>query len=677
MKPVFTWLSYREHLPAQIIFSLLCCGTAFLLVGYPLIMTSSVYHDHYTIYSFYRNSFLSVLHFGEIRWWDPTIQDGFPSYYFSFLGLYAGTPLFWLTEGALYILHLLGVRSLDVQWLLTIYTGFLIPFLFNLSLLALARQILRQGWIILIAVMMGAFSPALLYSLSEVTFEMSAYGMLVAAALLAFYRQPGLTRYLLLNLAFCILCISFNHLSLFWNPLFLLLFTGSLLLFPDQNRPSLWMSLRSIPVYRHLFFAVSAIVCLLPSAVCYRDGADILRTAAGGRLFSPLEIYAGNPLEILLAGIPGCTVIRNVEALAGIPRLIPTGTYGEYLYLGALTLPLMLIGLIFGQKAWRYRFYLLIGFPAIALLLGGYSPFLSILYLVESPLRSVRHFGDTTFRNGLFAIIILAACFGLEALTATRRRRIRKVFFCCALFWLGLIAAVASTGMFLMFTSGANGDFPLPGFMLAVCFLFLPLLFTIYLRPGFGKPLQLIIGIMIFLDMGSAMYLFTRYQVLSQAVAVHDSANPFEIADPNLFNQENSILSLRDKFEANRVGKGVADLPYIGIEEKDGIRELENSAISAMSFNRMTVTVDSAGEGIFFWRDSWFSGWRATLAGKPAHILKYQGLVKGVAVPAGRSTVTFQFRPWAVIAALAAGWACIFVLLALLLRSILSRRVLP
>jgi len=124
MKPAFTWLSYREHLPAQIIFSLFCCGTAFLLAAYPLIMTSSVYHDHYTIYSFYRNSFLSVLHFGEIRWWDPTIQDGFPSYYFSFLGLYAGTPLFWLTEGALYILHLVGIRNLDVQWLLTIYTGF-------------------------------------------------------------------------------------------------------------------------------------------------------------------------------------------------------------------------------------------------------------------------------------------------------------------------------------------------------------------------------------------------------------------------------------------------------------------------------------------------------------------------------------------------------------------------
>lgn len=676
MKPAFTWFSCREHLPAQIIFSLFCCGTAFLLAGYPLIMSSSVYHDHYTIYSFYRNSFLSVLHFGEIRWWDPTIQDGFPSYYFSFLGLYAGTPLFWLTEGGLYILHLLGIRSLNVQWLLTIYTGLLVPFLFNLSLLALARQIFRQKWIILLAVMMGAFSPAILYSLSEVTFEMSAYGMLVAAALLAFYRQPELTRYLLLNLAFCILCVSFNHLSFFWNPLFLILFTGSLLLFPDQNRPSLWLSLRSMPVYRHLFFTVSAIVCLLPAAVCYRDGADILRTAAGGRLFSPLEIYGGNPLEILLAGIPGSTVIRNADQLAGVPMLIPTGTYAEYLYLGALTLPLLLTGLIFGPKAWRYRLYLLIGFPAIALLLGGYSPFLSILYLVESPLRSVRHFGDTTFRNGLFAIIILAACLGLEALTATRRRRIRRIFFYIALFWLGVIAAVASAGLFLMYSSGSNGEIPLLGFMLAVCFLFLPLLLTIYLRPGIGRPLQIIFGIMIFLDMGSTMYLFTRYQVLPQAVAVNDSANPFDVADPNLFSQENSILSLRDRFEANRPGKGGATLPYIGIEEKGMISEVDNSAISAMSFNRMTVTVDSSGEGIFFWRDSWFQGWRATLAGKPAQILKYQGLFKGVAVPAGRSTVIFLFRPWAFIAALAAGWACIFVILTLLLRSVLSRRLL-
>jgi hypothetical protein len=656
------FLTARNHLATQILFTVFCCWIAFLLVGYPLIMTGSLYHDHATIYSFYRNSFLSVLHFGEIRWWDPTIQNGFPSYYFSFLGLYAATPLFWLTEGALFVLHSVGVRDINIQMLLTLYTAFFIPLLFSLSFLCFTRQIFRSSAIIYITSLLAAFSPCVIYSTSEITFEMTAYGMFTAAALLAFVRKTTTEAYLALNLALCVLLISFNHLSLFWNLLFLVMFSISLLIFPEKKFSIFVAELTEIPLNRHVLFVLSLVVCLLPTILCYLDGSEIYRTAAGKRSFDPLTIYGGSPLEFLLAGIPGAGISRTAEFLTGFPVIIPSSGYVEYLYLGALTLPLAFVGLVYGQAVWRNRLYLLLAFFSVAVLLGGNSAVLGILYLPETPLRSVRHFGDTTFRNGLFALVIIAAGLGVEALVASRAKKIRGIFFSAGLFWLLTIAGVAASALFLgRYHGNAPGNVPVIGYMMTVCFFYLPFVCWIYLKAGMGRNRLILLGIIIFLDLSCTMYQFERLQVLPQAIKLNETLIPFDIGNRDLAFQEDTILALKD---TERV---VQNLPYVGLSGQLGVMSLDMNVITSMSYNSMELNVSSDDNVKLFWRDSWFKWWRASVNGKEVPVERFMGAFKAVALKPGASKVRFEFRPAWLVRALVVGWGTVMILTVCLL----------
>lgn len=668
-----TFLSARNHLATQILFTLFCSSIAFLLVGYPLIMTGSLYHDHYTIYSFFRNSFLSVLHFGEIRWWDPTVQYGFPSYYFSFLGLYAATPLFWLAEGCMFALHLLGIRDISIHTVVIVYISFLIPLLFNLSFLSLTRQIFKSNTTIALTVMMAAFSPGLLFSVSDVTFEFTAYGMFVAAAMLALVRSTTRTNYLLLNLALCILLLSFNHPALYWNPLFLTVFGVSLLLFPERKIRDVFSEFRNFPLWQHLFFGVSILLCLLPTTLCYLAGTEIFRSTIGKRLFDPLEIYGGNPLEFIMAGIPSVGIARTAELLSGFPVLIPANNYVEYGYLGILSIPLLLLGLMYGQKTWRCRLYLLLSFFAVAILLGGNSAFLSILYLVDSPFRAVRHFGDTTLRNGLFALMILAAGLGFEALLSVRSKRIRNVFLGTGVFWLFAICSIASAMLFLSHYAKVSIDVTSIGYMIILCVFYLPVLFLLHQKPGVTKSLRILVCLIVFLDLSCSTYLFVRHQILPQAVRLEDDNNPLSVTDANLYFQENTILTLKDISALKERTGALPDIPYLGLAGKGGVAALGMEHVSAMSYNRIEINVSPGEASTLFWRDSWFRGWEATVNGEHVPIEKYMGAFKAVPVAVGGNVVTFEFFPRSFARSLIVGWLVVSLILAALFGSCIKR----
>lgn len=667
-------LCRNNFLPAQILFVLLCCSIAFLLIGYPLIMTDSLYWDYPDFYSFFRNSFLSVLLFGEIRWWDPTIQYGFPSYHFSFLGLYGCTPLFWTIEGLLFVLRGLGVQQINVHYLVVIYSAFLIPLLFNLSLLTLARQIFKTNSTILLVIIMAAFSPGVIFGISIIAFEMTAYGLFTAAALLAFLRNTNAKTYLVLNLAACVLLLTFNHPSLFWNPLFLTVFLSTLLMFPEKKWSESVADLAEIPKWQHLLFLTTLLACTLPTILCYLDGAEILRSSIGRRQYTPLEIRRGSPLEFLLAGIPGIVMVRN-DLTVGMPTLMPTKEWAGYMYLGALTLPLAFLGITFGQKPWRFRLLLLMAFFSIAVMLGGYSAILSILYLPDSPLRAVNHFGDMTFINGLFALIILAAGLGYEALIISRLKRIRPVFFAAGGVWLLAISGAVVAALYITFAVRVPAEASIIGFMASLCFFYLPFLFWVWLKPGFGKPLQILFVCILFLDLTCSMYLYVRFQILPQSVKVADDYQPFAALDKRLNLQENIILVLKDITTLKEKTGSIPDIPELGILGNGGITPINNNPSQLRkSYNHLTVTVTTEEEAKLVWRDSWFKWWRATVNGKPVPIEKYLGAFKAVAVPRGESTVTFTFRPQSLFYSLIAGWSCVLMLTLCIVTSSLRRK---
>jgi uncharacterized membrane protein YfhO len=68
-------------------------------------------------------------------------------------------------------------------------------------------------------------------------------------------------------------------------------------------------------------------------------------------------------------------------------------------------------------------------------------------------------------------------------------------------------------------------------------------------------------------------------------------------------------------------------------------------------------------KGMVILTDSWFPGWRATIDGKPAPILKAYGAFRGVVVGEGDHTIEMLYRPWSVfIGAAMSGSAVIYAL---------------
>lgn len=60
---------------------------------------------------------------------------------------------------------------------------------------------------------------------------------------------------------------------------------------------------------------------------------------------------------------------------------------------------------------------------------------------------------------------------------------------------------------------------------------------------------------------------------------------------------------------------------------------------------RVEIRVDAPRDGILVLTDVWYPGWRASVNGRDAEVLRANGLFRAVRVPAGRSDVVFEYRP--------------------------------
>jgi uncharacterized membrane protein YfhO len=83
----------------------------------------------------------------------------------------------------------------------------------------------------------------------------------------------------------------------------------------------------------------------------------------------------------------------------------------------------------------------------------------------------------------------------------------------------------------------------------------------------------------------------------------------------------------------------------------------------------VVVTVTTAGPAWLVLTDTWFPGWRASIDGRPAPVVRANHAFRAVAVPGGAHRVVFTFRP----RGLAAG-AAISVTAAVIVSVLLLRR---
>jgi hypothetical protein len=90
--------------------------------------------------------------------------------------------------------------------------------------------------------------------------------------------------------------------------------------------------------------------------------------------------------------------------------------------------------------------------------------------------------------------------------------------------------------------------------------------------------------------------------------------------------------------------------------------------------DEVRIDVSLPRPGFLLLLDTWFPGWSATVNGEPAPILRADYNFRAVSLPAGRSTVSFSYRP----ASFRIGWyLCAAGILALAAASCLSRRSKP
>jgi hypothetical protein len=80
-------------------------------------------------------------------------------------------------------------------------------------------------------------------------------------------------------------------------------------------------------------------------------------------------------------------------------------------------------------------------------------------------------------------------------------------------------------------------------------------------------------------------------------------------------------------------------------------------AIESCEPSRVVLKVEAASDALLVLSDLYYPGWRATVDGRPADILRANYLMRAVALPAGRHTVVFVYEPASFKAGIAASLA--------------------
>ena len=98
------------------------------------------------------------------------------------------------------------------------------------------------------------------------------------------------------------------------------------------------------------------------------------------------------------------------------------------------------------------------------------------------------------------------------------------------------------------------------------------------------------------------------------------------------------------------------------------------STILAMRPDQVTIQAELSRAGFVVLADAYDPGWRATVDGSPAPVLRANAVFRAVAVPAGQHRIEMRYRPAAATAGLAVSGLGLIIVLSLVSRSVLGRR---
>lgn len=663
---------------------------------------NTLYWDNLNLFSFFRDNLHSLNYFGEIQWWHRSSQTSFPIYYASILGTTCATPLFAILGLILWILGRAGIYVHSYHALYVIYTGILVPLVFNVGLWLLARQIFKNRVVIFFVALLGAVSPGVIFNLSSVGLEETAYGLFFAAAYLAFLKRPGKATFIPVLLSSLVLTVSLNHIFLYWNLIFIPLFIIVCHAFSREGLIGTTKKLfYSVPAPYWMVFAFLIFICMLPVLVAFSHGNDILRSLSGTRAYSYSFLRSGNPMEVLSVGVPGIGYEWHNGVFGAHHGGQVSTRYVGYTYLGLMTLPLVFMGLVIGRRVWAKRLFTMITVTATVVILSAYSPFFSSILVWETPLRAVNHYSDTLYRNGIFFIFILTAGLGLEAVM--RHERKWRTTLIKGFLWSSLWSVLFFLAVYKTFRS------PVFGFIAIMVLLYAVILswYALAKTAQDQKTTITFLVVLMLIDTFTVAFWHVRNDILPNTlpeIVKREERGLRALGGDGLTSSyANNLLELRSIRELKNKGLDPKTLPVLALfhpakagpeGSKTGSPTLDSVpaaltdqdidapelfnfiesqknrkdvsweiSVKHQTYNSLQLEVQTSHEAFVFWRDAHFPYWAATVNGESAPIIEAFGAYKLVAVPHGKSTVSFHFRPLPVAMSLLAAYSAILAVM--------------
>ena len=584
-------------------------------------------------------------------WWNPAISTGFPFYYLGLIDWPGRNPLFAAIAAIVWVLGRGGVIIPSYLGLYVVYFAFVVPLVLNLSVWALARQIVRHPLAVYGVVVLAAFSPGVVYSVSDIGSELTGYGFFFAAALVRFLRKPERPRFLYVWLPALAMACSLTFFELFWNVFFVPAFIAAVCLGRSGVTDQARRAFRTLTAMQWTAVAAAVLICALPTFATYAHGTDIL-TYGHGTALSPAKtdwtydytwLRPGTPLEALALSTPGIgfewTDYYSPAAAFEVRPKVIGGRFSSYGYLGLLTLPLACLGLVCGRRYWSIRLWAGIAAGITIFLLSAYSPAFSLLLAWNSPLRAVNHFSDTSFRLGLYALFLLSAGLGMDALLAGRKQRPWIVF---ALF---VLTSSASIVWLVKLQSGAISNY-LFGLTLALCFLYAVALARLAAaRTHAGRRFAFVMLLPLFLvDTATFAFAHERLSLVDVAGLTMDPP-PTVIGTPRGIIASGDFVYLRGLQRTDPSGANMETPALLRGMRTDAPLSAQSIDITWQTYNAVSMRVVAGEDSRLEWRDAYFPFWRAWVNGAEVPVQRTSAGMKAVQVPRGTSAVFFRFSP--------------------------------
>jgi len=576
------WFNEKRQL-RQLLFIVALTIFAGSAISGHFLINGTLFHEVNYFYSFFYDNLHSLNYFKEPAWWFPHNQFGFPGYISSILG---GTnnisPSFMSLAFLFWLAGKLGVHIKSIHTVYVLHFGFIVPFMVNVGVWLVAKQLFRSNAVVIYALILSAFSPGVVTTISNVgVYEMTAYGLYFAAAFIYFVRVPKRSSFLVLSLTIFILASTLSFSFFLWDFIFIPVFIICSMI-PLESYKKINQALSTVRLKYWLIIAVLSIICTLPVVISYFQD-PITRPGGGSKRYLLNIIRPGNPMELLGASTPGIGFAWDWDKHSdhATVRWLPTPIglkHPAHAYLGLLALSLSIFGLIFGREKLRLRLFIMLMIFFTVFVFASYSPLFAFLAtFVPIPFLYVDHYSDLMYESGGFMVLLFSSALGLEAFLQNRTNLRWSLI-------IGFIISALLTSTLFLFLHSLKGEDPsrlldpMFGLIVIMTILFLVVLvWLVFASDDADKRRYLTLFLILTLiDLSTGSYWYIKNFILPNAAkSEYNTQNPDHIGIiselGNMRANTYMVLPEMDKLQRNKIP--VEKLPQFSLYGKAHISE--------------------------------------------------------------------------------------------------------